>query len=611
MSKNAFPRIRNVGTDEIVSFSGRVVTFGSANDCHVMISDRKVASRAAHCIFTGGGYNIQPLDHGQVRINNLPLRGGHRLAHGDKITIGGAIFEYQENEITDNKITRDPSSHPVEDLISVVVMLLRNRGADVSEELVASVSRLMRCDAARLLTEDEQSGERKTIARYPAGAGLDRFSVRAIDWAKSAGKTVLVADIADRGAMESMTSLERNQVASVMCAPLIASDHSTILGYLYLDRLRDRNTLFTEEDRNFCDTLVPLFTEILSNANRHTRQAETIARLQSAQPSRSGILFESAEMGKVIEQAQKIAKTDSPALVLGKTGTGKELMARFIHEHSGRSDKPFKAINCGAIPENLIESELFGHEKGAFTGANQRKTGLFEAAHTGTVFLDEVGELPVQLQVKLLRVLQESEIVRVGGTESIGVDIRIIAATNRNLEREVAEGRFRQDLYFRLHVLALTLPPLVDRGQDIILLAHYFIGRYSDQFGISRKALSSAARNKLLTYGWPGNIRELENVIQKAVLLSGKRIEESDIVFTQAAVFGDDSPCDTPQTLKDARNQAESRAITKALSRTGGNISMASKILQIDRKWLMRKMDELDISADTYRGRNAPPLVLP
>ncbi|MFW6253773.1 MAG: FHA domain-containing protein, partial [Chitinivibrionales bacterium] len=330
MRRNGFPRIQNLNTSETIILSGRITTFGSSTDCHVHVDDKKIPSRAAHCIFSGGEFSIQPLDTArQLRINGEPLKGGHRLAHGDKISLGTVDFEFQDHESNEQKRDVDLAKHPVEDLISVCVTLLRNRTADVSGELVASVSRLLRCDAARLVEEDEDSGERKTVARFPEGCGLDRFSARAIDWAKSAGNTVLVADIDWQQTEESMTSLERNQISSVMCAPLIAADNVTILGYLYLDRIRERNKLFTEKDRRFCDTLVPFFTEILSNAQQHARQRDTIARLQSAKPSEGGILFESAEMERIVEQARKVARTDSPALVLGQTGTGKELMARF------------------------------------------------------------------------------------------------------------------------------------------------------------------------------------------------------------------------------------------------------------------------------------------
>jgi transcriptional regulator with GAF, ATPase, and Fis domain len=376
-----------------------------------------------------------------------------------------------------------------------------------------------------------------------------------------------------------------------------------MLGYLYLDRLQGSSP-FTEEQRRFCDTIAPLFVELLLNAQERSRQRDTILRLQQqARAESAGMIYQSSIMNELIEQARKIAATESPVLVLGDTGSGKELMARFLHDHSRRAGQPFRAINCGAIPENLIESELFGHEKGAFTGASRTRPGLFESAVGGSVFLDEIGELPLQLQVKLLRVLQEAEVSRVGGTETIKVDVRIIAATNRNLEQEVAAGRFRQDLYFRLHVLAVELPPLHARGQDVIMLAEYFIGKYCEQFGIARKSLGTSARTALLSYSWPGNVRELENVIQKAVLLSpNQRLDQGDIVFSESRLFAKTGSSTGATTLKAARAEAERSIIARTLEKTGGNITLSAKILEIDRKWLMRKMEELEISAEAYRA---------
>jgi DNA-binding NtrC family response regulator len=338
-----------------------------------------------------------------------------------------------------------------------------------------------------------------------------------------------------------------------------------------------------------------LFAELLASLEERKRQRETITRLQDSSLRESGgMVYGSTVMAELLEQVKKIARTDAPLLISGETGTGKELMAKFVHEHSPRATKPFRAVNCGAIPENLIESELFGHEKGAFTGATRRKAGLFEAVNTGTVFLDEVGELPLQLQVKLLRVLQESEVVRLGGSETLRVDVRVIAATNRDLAAEVKEGRFRQDLFFRLNVLTANLPPLREREQDILVLADHFVRRYCDQFGLPQKTLTAEARNALAAHHWPGNVRELENVVQKAVLLSSStRIGATELSFEQMGAT---------RSLKEARAEAEERIIRQTLGRTQGNISLTAKILRIDRKWLMKKMDELGVSADEFRG---------
>jgi transcriptional regulator with PAS, ATPase and Fis domain len=326
---------------------------------------------------------------------------------------------------------------------------------------------------------------------------------------------------------------------------------------------------------------------------------EAIARLQDAQAGPApGIIHASAAMAEALELARKMARTGGNVLIRGETGTGKEMLARFLHTQSPRAPKPFLAMNCGAIPENLIESELFGHEKGSFTGADQRKIGLFESADGGTVFLDEIGDLPLALQVKLLRILQEGEITRIGNPNPVKVDVRVVSATHRDLAAEVESGRFRQDLYFRLSVLDLLLPPLRARGQDVLLLSEFLLRKYLQQFGLPPKTISPGARAKLLEYAFPGNVRELENVIQRAILLSDSpAIRAEDLQWAAREAEGRKAPGALP-SLKEARARAEKEAIAE---RGGGNVSLAAKLLDVDRKWLMKLMEESGLSADTYR----------
>ncbi|MBN1758910.1 MAG: sigma 54-interacting transcriptional regulator, partial [Chitinispirillaceae bacterium] len=342
----------------------------------------------------------------------------------------------------------------------------------------------------------------------------------------------------------------------------------------------------------------PLFGDLLALYERANRQKETIARLQTDHEQHTlPIIFSCDSMREAITCATTFASTDSTVLITGETGTGKELFARFVHRHSNRRDHDFCAINCGALPETLIESELFGHEKGAFTGAHQRKAGLFERARGGTVFLDEIGEVPLNLQVKLLRVLQESEMVPVGATATLKVDVRIIAATNRNLADEVANGNFREDLFYRINVLEIPVPPLRDRNRDTLLLADFFIRKYADRFGIQEKGLSLPAQARLLGYRWPGNIRQLENVMQKALLIAKTNlINETDLDLPAAT--GNLSAYQPPETvsdsavptLKEARAAADYQVISEALRRADGNISIAARLLDTDRKWLTKLM---------------------
>ncbi|AJF06539.1 PEP-CTERM-box response regulator transcription factor [Geoalkalibacter subterraneus] len=299
-----------------------------------------------------------------------------------------------------------------------------------------------------------------------------------------------------------------------------------------------------------------------------------------------GLFGQCPQMQEVFGTIRKVASTDVPVFVLGESGTGKELVARAIHAHSLRKDATFVPINCGAIPDNLLEAELFGYEKGAFTGAQTRTQGKVEFAHKGTLFLDEIGELPTTLQVKLLRFLQEKTIQRVGGRENIEVDARIVAATNIDISDAIAQGAFREDLFYRIGVITLNLPPLRDRGEDIMLLAQMFLLRFADEFGRRVKSYSADAKKVLRRYNWPGNVREMENKIKRAVIMAeGAVIEAGDLGFETNG-----SPQTmTPElsldgmTLKDAREKVERDMVLMALNREGGNIAKASEMLGVSR----------------------------
>ncbi|ODC04686.1 Fis family transcriptional regulator [Terasakiispira papahanaumokuakeensis] len=281
------------------------------------------------------------------------------------------------------------------------------------------------------------------------------------------------------------------------------------------------------------DEMLAAVNHTLSQYSPKTVTNEPSAAAETA-PSppepHNGILGESPPMQRVFKQIRKVAAVDTRVLILGESGTGKELVARALHDQSPRHKAPMISVNCAAIPETLIESELFGHEKGAFTGANASRNGLIEAADGGTLFLDEIGELPIEAQARLLRVLQEKEIRRLGSVESRQVDVRIIAATHRDLERQVDEGRFRLDLYYRLNVVALEIPPLRERGDDVILLAEYLLDQISQRLNVPAPKLGRSAREALLQYTWPGNVRELENIIERAIILSeDKRLQAEDL----------------------------------------------------------------------------------
>ena len=311
----------------------------------------------------------------------------------------------------------------------------------------------------------------------------------------------------------------------------------------------------------------------------HNLQVEN-RRMQSSQPDSpmAGVISRDAGMLKLCRNIEKVAPTSASVMLLGESGTGKEVLARAVHALSPRSKERFMAINCAAIPENLLESELFGYEKGAFTGAAKQTKGKVELAHGGTFFLDEVGDLPMSLQAKLLRFLQERVIERVGGHEEIPVDVRIVCATHQKLKELTTQGRFREDLYYRLSEIVLTIPPLRDRAGDAALLAHYFKNKFCAQESRSSLHFSQEALDVIESHPWPGNVREMENCIKRAVIMAdGAYIAADDL-----GLAGPEQP-EQPLNLRQIRDEAEYTAIVKALARSDGNIVKASELLGISR----------------------------
>jgi two-component system response regulator AtoC len=307
------------------------------------------------------------------------------------------------------------------------------------------------------------------------------------------------------------------------------------------------------------------------------------------------IIAKSPEMGEIFKTIEKISTYKTTVLLTGESGTGKELIARAIHYNSVRNEKPFIAINCGAIPENLLESELFGHVKGAFTDAHKDKKGLFEETDGGTLFLDEISELPLKLQVKLLRVLQEEEIRHVGGNISISVDVRIIAATAKDLSLEVNNGNFRADLFYRLNVLPINIPPLRYRREDISLLVDHFVRKYNQKLVMNIEGINRDTMNLLLDYNWPGNVRELENVVERSMVLSeSNRIDTKNLPAdiqnktrsTGLSSFGDEL------SIKKTTYALEKNLIKRAIEKTGGNHTKAAKLLEISHRALLYKIKE-------------------
>ena len=371
-----------------------------------------------------------------------------------------------------------------------------------------------------------------------------------------------------------------------LAVPLFLRDN--LAGVIYLKR----GERFEEVDRELMTAISQITSLAIENAFHLEWLKSEVRRLEHDLGVDDDLLGDSASMTELRGRITKVAPSDTTVLILGESGTGKELVARAIHRHSPRSGKPFVAINCAALSESLLESELFGHEKGAFTGALAQKPGKLEAAKGGTVFLDEIGEVPLQVQVKLLRVLQQREVERVGGTRSVPLDFRLVAATNRSLEEAVRRNEFRQDLFYRLNVVTLRTPPLRGRGEDILPLAQHFAARYGEKCGRKVAGISPAARDALRSYQWPGNVRELENAIERAVVLgSSDMILAEDLPEALREAHG--TPSAPGGLLQDAVNSAKRTAVQRAFDLAGNDHDEAARLLGVHPNYLYRLMKNM------------------
>ncbi|MBN2012090.1 sigma 54-interacting transcriptional regulator [candidate division KSB1 bacterium] len=414
---------------------------------------------------------------------------------------------------------------------------------------------------------------------------LSRFSNNVVKQALSQGNPVMAFDVQADDRFAGAESIVLQKIQSVACVPLTIKQRS--IGAIYLDSIQQRSG-FTDDSLPFLKAFANQAAIAIENARLYEQlQQENQQLRKHVQEAHrfDGIIGSSPAMQRVFDTMTSVADTDATVLIQGESGTGKELIARAIHYNGVRKDKPFLALFCGSLPESLLESELFGHKKGAFTGAAADKKGLFEAADKGTFFLDEVSELSPHIQVQLLRVLQEGEIKRVGETQIRHVDVRIIAATNKNLFEEVKNGNFREDLYYRLNVINVNVPRLRERHNDIMELAGYFLEKSSQK---NKKAINSftpEAVQALKTYSWPGNVRELQNTIERAVVLSRQtKIDRSDLQLQ-------DNP--TPSLpigvkLKDFERQL----VERTLSETNGNITETAAQLGVSRRWLHYRLKE-------------------
>ncbi len=465
----------------------------------------------------------------------------------------------------------------------------------VLDQIARSAAEVMQAEASSVLTLDRRRG--KLIFAAAVGEHGDRLLGKQLD-----AELGIAGHVIRSGRPENVTDVKSNseffrgfdehlafQTRGMMAAPMIYK--SEVIGVVEVINRRDGRP-FSEEDLH----LVELFANLAACAARNARTHENLKRernaLRNAVFEDNEIVGASPRLKETMQLADRVAPTNATVLLTGETGTGKEVLAKYIHTRSQRADKPFVAVNCAALPETLLESELFGHEKGAFTGAINQRQGRFELADEGTLFLDEIGDIPASMQVRLLRLLQERAFTRVGGTQTIFCDVRIIAATNRDLKKGIQEGRFRDDLYYRLNVFPIPMPPLRERKGDVPALAEHFIYHAAADLGVPRRSASKEFSDALVAYPWPGNIRELANVIERAVLLcNGPELLPSHLPreITHAE----------PSTVAASTLPgAERDMIVRTLNETHWNQSKAARLLGISRDNLRYRLKKYNIQRD-------------
>lgn len=596
--------------------TGDFFTFGRSPVCDLPIKDIAVSRQHCRIARHGRNFNIEDLgSHNGTFVNDLPVKN-QRLEHGDCIRVGGAYYMFLVSDADDapllarfddgtlvanstvrlfpvagiadlahdlsvlvklgkaiNELGREPEKLQRAILDAILEFIPARRGAIVSAANGDFEDWQAVCVAAQNYKNNQPMPISRTVARQVLEEQV----------------ALLSNDLLDKNA-DAADSLISQRVSSVLCVPLKIGERQ---GLIYLDA-DDAKIRFAETHLEQLTAISYLISAALSNAESIAGLREENQALKETLHIETNMVGESKAFKQVVQLVGKVAATDSTVLVTGETGTGKELIARAIHQNSARRKKPFVAINCGALNENLLESELFGHERGAFTSAFAQKAGKLEIADGGTIFLDEIGDLAPQIQIKLLRVLQEREFERVGGTKTLRVNVRVVAATNKSLESEVEEKRFRQDLFFRLNVVPIHVPPLRERVSDIPLLARHFIRKYSELCHRKVVGLSDRAEKILLKGRWSGNVRELENAIERAIVLgTNGEIRPEDLPHT---IFDNNhaSEGDYNEQLK----QAKRKIVMSALQKSNGNFTEAAATLNIHRNNLHRLARELGIRED-------------
>jgi transcriptional regulator with GAF, ATPase, and Fis domain len=624
--------------DTVIPLTQDEASIGRDPNNVVAISDPSVSRK--HCLLrreSDGRFQILDLESRNGTLVNGVTVKEHWLRHGDEIATGDSVFLFlvedddrvlqaSRVEFDDRKPTAEtrvinpkdvvylqpdrllrelPSSSPLARNLSALLKISRVVHAirdleELQAQLLDLIFEVVPAGRGAILLGDGANSEFSSLYARTRQAGqhqLVRVSRTVAHHVLKENVAILGVDIAASDALRDVESLAVSEVRSLLCVPLSVFDRT--IGCIYLDSTTTVNR-FQEDHLQLMAAIAGISAVALDNARRSQWLEQENQRLSLEIRQEQNLVGESARVKEIFQFLARVGPTDSTVLIEGESGTGKELAARALHRNSHRNQKPFVAINCAAIPETLLESELFGHERGAFTGAASQKKGKLEVAEGGVVFLDEIGELAPALQVKLLRVLQEREFERVGGTHPIKIDVRVIAATNRDLDDAVRKREFRQDLYYRLAVVKLTMPPLREHREDIPMLTRHFIQKNAKRCKVKAKPVSREAMAALVSYDWPGNVRELENAIERALVMGS-----SDTILLE----------DLPESLVEQQpsggmsegryhagvKELKKSLIMNAVEQTHGNYIEAAAVLGVHPNYLHRLIRNLGLKDDLNR----------
>jgi transcriptional regulator with GAF, ATPase, and Fis domain len=581
-------------------FYKKATTVGSGLDNDVVLPRKTdVLPHHARFVFDGRDFNVVAVDMGAGIQHKGKRKSKCRIKDGDELELGEITlrFDMLDSDMQDTagqEETRgdEGRAEEIRGLKRLYdfsrVLMSKTDLSQLLDGLLDMAIDVTGADKGFLIMMD---GERPTVkaarnvSRTAIEDPVEHLSDSVIQRVIETREPLIVSDALKDTQFRNAESVLHLKLCSLMAVPLL--DEGKLLGLLYVGN--DKVISLFE------DTHLEIFTIFAGQASLILAKALLLDRFKSeyedmvgtvAENSYGTLVGNSAQMQEIYRKIGRVATVDVPVLITGQTGTGKELVAREIHKRSERSGGNFVAINCGAIPENLMESEMFGHVRGAFTGAVGARPGKFHAAHGGTIFLDEIGELPVNLQVKLLRVLQDKQVLRVGSTKPDTVDIRVLAATNRDLEEEMKVGRFREDLFYRLNVVTIHLPPLVDRGDDIVLIARFLFHKLRGELGGTATGFSPEALRAISQYSWPGNVRQLENKIKKAlVMCDGARIGPADLELGMDEL-------EPVLPLAVAKEEFQKRYILEALRRNAGNRTKTAEELGVDPRTIFRYLEK-------------------